>query len=374
MPTATTALKPKPQVLPLPPHYKPEKVVDTKDGGLWMVDYEKVWKGALEWKKKYSVSNAVLDNPTICYVPIDVMVTFLLEGGGLPIAGGLKAARLGIEWMYQHLQYITTMAPTMDTHTWGQIFHPPWLVDNNGQNPDPYGPTGPVLVPHDDVKKGKWKFNAALANAVLPFVSKDKLGEAYTYLSNYTAYYTQTLSQGGSTGKFELMVWPFHAMLGGIEHALLPSMHEMLFFHSCLRNAERRTQIKGGEPRSENYNPLEVEVTRDQNGHPVGQVNTTFLKLILDHDYVITDGFASSHCFKWFMDYLVKKIQVQDPAMVKKVYIRKYATAPVPIVIPGVVDFPQIAEDSFTAYAKAGVHVIDDPKLPLAKWPDVQLN
>lgn len=374
MATATMGQRSRPQTLPLPPHYDPRKVADTDQGGLWMVEYERVWKTALEWKKKHHIPNAVLDNPTICYVPIDVMITFLLKGGGLPIQGGLGAAKLGIEWMYQHIQWITTMAPTMDTHLWGQIFHPPWLVDEKGNHPDPYGPTGPVLIPHDQVAKGKWKFNAALANAVLPFVAKDKLGEAYTYLNNYTAHYTRTLSAGGSTGKFDLMVWPFHAMLGGIEHALLPSLHELIFFHSCVRNAERRTQIKGGEPRSENYNPLEVEVTQDQNGNPVGQVNTAFLKLITDHDYLITDGFASSHCFKWFMDYLVKKIQAQDPAMVKKVYIRKYATAPVPIVIPGVVDFPDIAEKSFESYAAAGVNVIEDPKLPLHKWPGINLN
>jgi nicotinamidase-related amidase len=29
-------------------------------------------------------------------------------------------------------------------------------------------------------------------------------------------------------GKYPLMVWPYHAVLGGNEHALVPSVHEAL--------------------------------------------------------------------------------------------------------------------------------------------------
>ena len=39
-------------------------------------------------------------------------------------------------------------------------------------------------------------------------------------------------------GKFALTVWPYHAMLGGIGHALVSAVEEAMFFHAIARASQ----------------------------------------------------------------------------------------------------------------------------------------
>ena len=50
------------------------------------------------------------------------------------------------------------MIPTLDTHRAMQIFHPVWLVNGRGEHPEPF-----TLVTAEDVERGGWRFNAAVA-------------------------------------------------------------------------------------------------------------------------------------------------------------------------------------------------------------------
>ena len=49
--------------------------------------------------------------------------------------------------------------------------------------------------------------------------------------------YVEALAAGG---KYDLTIWPFHAMLGGIGHALVSAVEEALFFHAIARRYARR--------------------------------------------------------------------------------------------------------------------------------------
>jgi nicotinamidase-related amidase len=112
-----------------------------------------------------------------------------------------------------NLGEITQVFPSLDTHHAMQVFHAIWLVDERGDHPAPY-----TLVSAEDVATGRWRLNSAVAEA---------LGIDIDYAERHLAYYTRRLAEGG---KYDLTIWPYHAMLGGIGHALVSAVEEAIFF------------------------------------------------------------------------------------------------------------------------------------------------
>ena len=61
-------------------------------------------------------------------------------------------------------------------------------------------------------------------------------------------------------GRFQLTIWPYHAMVGGIGHALVSAVEEAFFFHGIARDCSPAFQFKGDDPRTEHYSALGPEV------------------------------------------------------------------------------------------------------------------
>ena len=142
---------------------------------------------------------------------------------------GRSTTRAGVcEFVYRNLGSLTQIVPTLDTHQALQIFHRALLIDGEGRHPEPF-----TLVTAEDVEAGRWRINPLAAAG---------LGLDPDYAEEHLRYYTRTLEQGG---KYNLTIWPFHAMLGGIGHALVSALEEALFFHSVVRNAPLDFQPKG---------------------------------------------------------------------------------------------------------------------------------
>ncbi len=147
--------------LPLPSHYDPSKV-----GEVWRVPYLERTEGAIQWAKRQSIKPAASDNFKIGLIAIDVQNTFCIPGFELFVAGhsGIGAVednKRFCEFIYHNLGVINHITATMDTHRAMQIFHPSFLVNNQGEHPAPY-----TLVTYEDVKQGKWKFNGAIAESL----------------------------------------------------------------------------------------------------------------------------------------------------------------------------------------------------------------
>ena len=145
----------------------------------------------------------------LCLLAVDVQNTFCIPGFELFVAGrsGTGAVddnRRLCEFVYRNLGTITQIVPSLDTHHAMQVFHAIWLVDEHGNHPAPY-----TLVSAEDVEAGRWRMNPAVAEA---------LGIDAGYAQRHLAHYTRRLAEGG---KYDLTVWPYHAMLGGIGHALV---------------------------------------------------------------------------------------------------------------------------------------------------------
>lgn len=324
--------------LPIPAHFDADKV-----GRVWRVPYQARSEDAKKWAKQHKITAASKDFFKICLLIVDVQNTFCIPGFELFVGGRSGSAAVDdnkrlCEFIYRNLDVITRICPTMDTHQTVQIFHSLFLIDEKGEHPEPF-----TLISVQDVEKGIWKFNPHVAESL-------NIDEAYG--QEFLRHYTRRLKEGG---KYDLSIWPYHAMLGGIGHALVSAVEEAIFFHGIARYALADFQVKGSNPFTENYSVLSPEVLDDSDGNPIAQKNTGFIARLLEFDAVIIAGQAKSHCVAWTIDDLLREIESSDKALAEKVYLLEDCTSPV--VIPGVVDYTDQGDAAFQRFADAGMHI-----------------
>ncbi len=339
--------------LPIPPHFDPDKV-----GEVWKVPYGERAEEAERWAKQHHIPPAANDRFKTCLVAVDVQNTFCVPGfelfvGGRSGTGAVDDNRRLCEFIYRNLDVITRIAPTMDTHQATQIFHSVFWINDQGEHPAPF-----TLISEEDVKKGRWKFNPALGHT---------LGIAEDYAHRHLLNYAKALRTGG---KYDLTVWPYHAMLGSIGHALVPAVEEAIFFHSMARYSQPNFQVKGDNPFTEHYSVLGPEVLEGPDGEPITQKNVEFIEKLLQFDAVIIAGQAKSHCVAWTIDDLLEGISVRDERLAEKVYLLEDCTSPV--VVPGVMDYTDEANAAFQRFADAGMHAVRSSD-PVYDWPGIRL-
>ncbi len=338
--------------LPIPPHFDPNQL-----GNVWKVPYQERAEEAEDWAKKHLVPPAAHDKFRICLVAVDVQNTFCIPDfelfvGGRSGIGAVDDNRRLCEFVYRNLNVISQIAPTMDTHQAMQIFHAIFLVNDKGEHPTPF-----TLISEEEIKEGLWKLNPTLCHSL-------QIDEAYG--QQHLLQYTKTLKKGG---KYDLTIWPYHAMLGGIGHALVSSFEEATFFHSLARQSQPNFQIKGGNPLTEHYSVLGPEVTKGPDGKPIAEKNTKFIEQLLQFDAVIIAGQAKSHCVAWTIDDLLEDIHTQDMRLAEKVYLLEDCTSPV--VIPNVIDYTDPANKAFQRFADAGMHIVRSTD-PINSWPGIR--
>jgi nicotinamidase-related amidase len=328
--------------LPVPPHADPDRV-----GEVWRVDYEARFADATSWAATHALEPAARDAKRVCLLLVDAQNTFCTPGFELFVAGrsgtgALEDSSRLCDFLYRNLGAITQTVVTLDTHQAFQIFHAAFLVDADGRHPDPF-----TLVTPGDVASGRWRVDPHAAEAVGLARGDDHL----------TAY-VETLAAGG---KYDLTIWPFHAMLAGIGHALVSALEEALFFHAIARRAQTRFEIKGRNPLTEHYSVLGPEVLHGSSGETLGERNTRLVEHFLTFDAVIVAGQAKSHCVAWTVDDLLE----DAPELAPRLYLLEDCTSPV--VVPGI-DYTDAADAAFARFAGAGVHVVRSTE-PLASWP-----
>jgi nicotinamidase-related amidase len=335
--------------LPLPAHFDASRA-----GEVWRVPYEDRAREAAEWAQRHGVRPAAGDAFRVALLVVDVQNTFCVPGFELFVAGrsGTGAVddnRRLCEFMYRNLGTITQVFPSLDTHHAMQVFHAVWLVDEHGNHPDPYS-----LISAEDVEAGRWRVNGAVAEA---------LGIGEDYAARHLAHYTRRLAEGG---KYDLTVWPYHAMLGGIGHALVSLVEEAIFFHGVARSSRPEFQVKGDKPLTEHYSMLGPEVTEGPDGERLGGRNTELIDRLLTFDVVVVAGQAKSHCMAWTIDDLLRDDDVRERHLAERTYLLEDCTSPV--VVPGVVDYTEEADAAFERFAAAGLHVVRSTD-PLESWP-----
>jgi len=325
-------------VLPIPDFFDPNKLDQ-----VWRVPYEERAKQAKDWAQRHRVRPAADNGTKTWLMLVDVQNTFCIPGFELYVAGrsGTGAVddnRRLCQFIYRNLGIITQITATMDTHQATQIFHAVFLVDEYGEHPAPY-----TNVSAEDVRKGMWKFNPALAG---------HFGISVQEGQERLQHYVNRLEE---VEKYSLTIWPYHAMLGGIGHALVSSVEEALFFHSIVRLSPPNFEIKGDRSFTEHYSVIGPEVEKGPHGETLGEHNFKFIEMLKDVDRLVIAGQAKSHCVAWTTADLLSDLRKEDPALAQKIYLLEDCTSPV--VVPGA-DFTEQADAAFARFAEAGMHLV----------------
>ena len=166
------------------------------------------------------------------------------------------------------------------------------LVDEDGRHPEPY-----TLVSADDVEAGRWRIDPAAAGGARP-----RPEDAAEHLRHYT----RPLEEGG---KYSLTIWPYHAMLGGIGHALVSARRggDLLPLGRPPRSTlpdqgpgPAHRALLGARPGGE----------FDPDGEPLGHSATCrSIERLLGFDAVVVAGQAKSHCVAWTIADLLSDLR-----------------------------------------------------------------
>lgn len=306
---------------------------------LRLPDYERVLREASQYRRKNVISPAVNDrrHRTVALFGIDIQVGFCNPKASLFVPGAVEDTIRSCQFIYSNLERISTIHFSLDTHRTYQIFLPTFWVNERHEHPEPF-----TIITSDDVASGKW----------LP------IGDADSALE-----YVEKLEQ---EGRYSLCVWPYHTMIGSLDHALMPDIFEAAMFHSIVRTEPTRFEFKGQHPLTENYSVLSPEI-KELSGRAVGQFNIRFFDTLMNHDRLYIMGQASSHCVKNTIEDLISQVFTVNPALIERVYVLEDCMSPVAPIKDEQgnisVDFPEIARQAFAGFASQGIRMVKSTEL-----------
>ena len=323
--------------LPLPSFFDAQR-----SASVYRVPYQQRADEARTWAEAQRLRPAAQDEKRVALLLIDVQNTFCLPEfelfvGGRSGRGAVEDTARIASLLYRRLDRVTQVIATLDTHSTVQIFHPIFWLDADAKHPPPH-----TVIRVDDVESGRSRVNPALAPLVSPRRDFD--------LALWGRRYARQLAEGG---KYPLLIWPYHSMLGGIGHAMVSLVEEAVFFHSVARQSPTRLEIKGRHPLTENYSALRPEVARDDRGQLLVPENRELVEHLLGFNEILVAGEAKSHCVAWTVADLLAEIRARDAAIAGKVILLDDCASPV--VVPGVVDFTDDAEAAYARFAAAGM-------------------
>jgi nicotinamidase-related amidase len=296
----------------------------------------RVAEEAAAWRARSGAGDAAEDGERIAAFGIDCQVAFCTPGASLFVPGAVEDTVRAVEWLYRNLARITTLVLSLDTHSVHQVFHPAAWVDPQGHHPAPF-----TVITAGDVRSGRWR--PALR-------AEDGVDVEAACLE-----YCERLEK---SGRYVLTIWPYHALLGGASHALVPALMEAALFHSVARRRETVFALKGRAALTENYSVLSPEV-RELGGRPVGRFDAALFDLLLSHDRVYVFGQAKSHCVRATLQDILEECRRRDPALLGRIHILEDAMSPVPPPpldpLPETLDFPKVAAQAIEAFVAAGM-------------------
>jgi nicotinamidase/pyrazinamidase len=254
---------------------------------------------------------------------VDPQVDFIHVDGSLSVPGAVEDTRRTIGWIFGNLEKITNIAVSLDTHTPQHIFYPTWWADADGASPQPF-----TTITADDVAKGVW------SPVEQPAWSRE---------------YVKVLQERAQK---ELMIWPYHTILGTPGHSITPALYEVLVYFTAARKTDLRLLRKGTLAQTEYYSLFEPEVKIPDD--PEGNLNQEFMDWVLGFDAIYFAGQAKSHCVLESVSSIVKRYGDQ-PEVMAKVHLLEDCMSSVG---HPEIDFEAVAVDVFNQFSQRGLKLL----------------
>ena len=275
---------------------------------------------AVRQGKALNLPNAADDEMRVALLLIDMQVDFIHEDGALYVPGAIEDTRRTVEWLFENVGNITTIFASLDSHVPLQIFSPAWWQDEDGEHPQPY-----TVISAEDVQTGRW---------------------TPIYQPEWSSRYVAALE---GNHKKQLMIWPYHTLLGTPGHNLTPALYEAITYHAAARQAAPQFIMKGLQPESEHYSLFEPEVKLERLTN--GGLDVERLKALANYDRVYVAGQAKSHCVLESVGSFMRYYEGQDAIIGKmRVLMDGMSSVQHPEI-----DFEGLATEAFTTFSQQGL-------------------
>lgn len=309
--------------------YVPNSFDPNRVGELYLPNNAEAFKEGVNLR----LPSASQDTLKVLLILVDMQIDFVFANGALSVPGGIKDVIRIINWILSHTVSgeLTRIAASLDSHIPYQIFFPSWWTNAQGENPEPY-----TVITSADLLAGKW----------FPRVSGAING---VDLHEISANYIEKLE---AKSKKNLMIWPYHTMIGQPGQALVPTLSEAISFHAGARGAQPSYLAKGEISETEYYSILEPEVPVPH--HPRGGLNKDFLDMMAGYDLVYIAGEAKSHCVLETITSIMRYFG-PNSEVARKLRFLMDATSS---VVHPVIDFEAMCQPLYEQFARDGAQLV----------------
>jgi len=208
-------------------------------------------------------------NKEIQLLLIDPQVDFCEPDGALYVPGAQEDIQRLTAMITKYIGDIDDIHVTLDSHHYVHIAHPVFWTDGRGSHPAPFS-----LISLEDVKKGKWRaYNPGFQKRALDYV--------------------QALADNG---RYSLVVWPPHCLIGSKGHAVVPELFQALADWEAQFNVVDMV-TKGSNLFTEHYSAVRADVMDPDD--PFTMLNMRLvdaLRSCSDNGKILIAGEALSHC------------------------------------------------------------------------------
>lgn len=261
-------------------------------------------------KKKKPQNSSIPTNGGIALLLVDVQNDFHPPNGSLAVSGADEDAERIASFISKYGQdKIARIISTMDTHHELHIAHGAFWKDADGKHPDPF-----TLIHSKDIKSGKWTPTMPRMPSEECYMEAEHVRinkhifENYEevidrneeiVMKKYCVEYTKLLE---SSGRFTLIIWPDHCIVGTEGHNVVPSVRKAMSEWSKTTGNSVEWVHKGQNLFTEMYSALEAEVPVGASTSFNGQLQTYLMQC----ERVFVAGQALSHCVNFTVRDMIK--------------------------------------------------------------------
>ena len=252
---------------------------------------------------------------------------------------------------------INRIVVTLDSHHKFHIANPTFWVDKNGAHPPPF-----TNIRCSDVESGIWRPRADLKLPIGPdLVDLDILGASTTGTTTgthkheenkviynkkadgsasldilaYCIEYTRALEK---SGKFTLVIWPEHCIIGTKGHCVVDTLNHALSEWNAATGTSIEYVHKGENILTEMYSALRAEVPISKET----QLNRQLFDSLNQSDRIIVCGQALSHCVNYTVRDLMNNMSSEEK---RKVILLEDCSSTVPFFEKDADEFLQFVKD-----------------------------
>lgn len=217
-------------------------------------------------------------------------------GGSLAIPSADEDSERLATFLSKHWNKIDRIVETMDTHHELHIAHSGFWIDVNGNHPDSF-----TMISSNDIESGKWKPIDSLQvkfsyEEVEGGVNRNIFDKSEVFdcsgnfdLTKYCIEYTRQLE---SSGRFQLIIWPDHCIVGTPGHNVVPCVKEEMTKWVKKTGHSIEWVHKGQNILTEMYSVMKADVPVTEST----SFNHTLMKSLLTSKKLLIAGQSLSHC------------------------------------------------------------------------------